>query len=396
MVPPQRHFKNRHVPPRQLSDEEDEDAFAQMLGGTKARQPQQQQQQQMDLAPTKPRLALSRESTINSQKEHSRPRRWMIEIRGLDPALSRTTVLQALYLDGLISKDRLSVSTDPGDSTVILLGIDDDTRATVDSIIDFWDGKYIGGGITLSARLAGVAPAVQPLASNKKTITLQQHRGITAFVEQVLLNDDGAGKDGSISFVAYAKKQLFYDARFSFLFADGTVAGTAAEASALYMHYQQVLAHPLVGIEKYQLAITCLGTLNAQRLVLLLQNAASRRRGDIARVLGFAIEQGIAHADEILLTIVSAVTAVKDNDNVNAAGNDIRDAALYILNDLAYNMPELLPRIISYLPPAQAARLEEWQRGWGKTTNANTLKYSENDGTEMSAADIDFYNSFLD
>ncbi|KAF5093426.1 hypothetical protein D0Z00_004072 [Geotrichum galactomycetum] len=395
MVPPQRHFKNRHVLPRQLSDEDEEDAFAQMLGGTKACQPQQQQQQR-DSAPNKPRLTLSRASSVNPQKEHPRPRRWMIEIRGLDPALSHTEVLQALYLDGLISKDRLSVSTDPGDSTVILLGIDNDTRAPLDSIIDFWDGKYIGGGITLSVRLAGVAPAVQKLASNKKTITLQQHRVVTAFVEQVLLNDGGAGKVNSVLFVAYAKEQLFYDARFSFLFAGGTVSGMAAEASALYMHYQRVLAHPLVGIEKYQPAITCLGTLNAQRLVLLLQNAESRRRGDIARVLGFAIEQGIAHADEILQLIVSAVTAVKGNDNVNAADNDISDAALYVLNDLAYNMPELRPRIISYLPATQAARLEEWQRGWGSTTGANTLKYSENDGTEMSAADIDFYNSFLD
>ena len=59
-------------------------------------------------------------------------------------------------------------------------------------------------------------------------------------------------------------------------------------------------------------------------------------------------------------------------------------------------MPELWPRIISYLPVAQTARLEEWQRGWGNATGANTLTYSENDGTEMSAADIDFYNSFLD
>lgn len=393
MVPPQRHFKNRHIPSRHLSDEEEEDAFAQMLGGTKASQPQQKQR---DSAPTKLRIGLSQANSANLQKEHPRLRRWVIEIRGLDPALSHTEVLQVLYLDGLISKDRLSISTDPGDNTVIFLEIDDDTRATVDSMIGFWDGKYIGGGTTLSVRLAGAAPAVQPLASSKKPITLKQHRKVTAFVEQVLLNDDGAVKNGSVPFVAYAKEQLFYDDRFSFLFADEPAFGMTVEASALYMHYQRVLAHPLVGIEKYQPPITCLGTLNARRLVLLLQNSGSRRRGDIARVLGFAIEQGIAHADEILHIIISAVTVVKTSDNANAGDRNISEAALYALNELAYNMPELWPRIISYLPVAQTARLEEWQRGWGNATGANTLTYSENDGTEMSAADIDFYNSFLD
>lgn len=391
MVPPLRHFKKRHIPSRQPSDEDEEDVFAQMLGGSKK---DDQLQQQKDPAPTKPRLTLSRAGSANLQQENLRPQKSVIEIRGLDPILSSDAILQALYLDGLISRDRLSISTDPADHSIILLGVDDDSRTTVNSIIDFWDGKYIGGGHTLSMRLAGAAPAVQPLATNKKTITIQQHRIITAFVEQVILNEDNNIKNGR-NFVVYAKEQLYYDARFSFLFADTSVAGLVPDASVLYAHYRQVLAHPLVGTNQYKPTMKCLGTLNAKRLVLLLQNAASRRRGDTARALGFVLEHCAEYADEVLSIVASAILTVNGSDQVSAVDKDSSDAALYVLNDLAYNMPELRARILSYLPAFQAARLEEWQRGWDSSTGTGLFEYSEYDGTEMSAVDIDFYNSLL-
>lgn len=393
MVPPQRHFKKRHIPSRQPSDEDEEDVFAQMLGSSKK---DDHFQQQKDLAPTKPRLTLSRaeSASAKSQQENLRPQKCVIEIRGLDPILSSDAILQALYLDGLISRDRLSISTDPADHSIVLLGVDDNSRATVNSIIDFWDGKYVGGGHTLSMRLAGAAPAVQPLATNKKAIKIQQHRIITAFVEQVILNEDKNIKYGR-NFMVYAKEQLYYDARFSFLFADTSVAGLVPDASVLYSHYRQVLAHPLVGTNQYRPAMKCLGTLNAKRLVLLLQNAASRRRGDTARTLGFAFEHCADYADEVLSIVASAILTDNDSDQVSAVDKDSSDAALYVLNDLAYNMPELRAQILSYLPAFQAARLEEWQRGWDNSPSTDLFEYSEYDGTEMSAVDIDFYNSLL-
>lgn len=350
--PPQHRFFVNNADEDYFSDDEGDDAFSRLLLGD-------------------PKSKPTKTATSTLPK-------WTAHISGLDPSLSITEIKQTLFLQNLIPESSMSVARLESDPSIVALSVFSEDRNLLNTVIEFWDGRYIGGGTRVTIKKSNT-PSVSAipdtiLAESASYFRIKEHRFVTALAEQVFQQGPQFEQD--------VKEVHYYDPEYSFLFND---------QEPLAQYYRFLLLNPSADLDLSR--VTCLGREEISKLLVLLQNAESNRRGDIARVLDFVMKHFNRDEyliDEMVGMILSSVT------RLGLSG-------LYCLNDVEFNI-HLNVRtqglIKSQLNKENYETLSKWKRDWESPPSISSVPSlfmgdSSEDGTEISENDALFYNSFL-